>query len=182
MRWRFLLALDLLNVFGFAFWGPIFTLYVVKLGASPSLAGALYGFYVFIHAISFLVFGYLDKPHRRVAMIGLGFVVQAGSAGIFILIDKPVLLIIPMALSAIAGGAIAPAWKALYTRAVKVGHEGKAWSFYDAGEAGVIATGAVLAGLMANYFGYKSIFIPLAILNVIAAILCLKLPSLGLRK
>lgn len=141
-----------------------------------SLAAALYGFYTLIHALSFLLSGYLDKHHRRIPMIGFGFLAQAVCAIIFILINRPILLVIPLAISAFAGGMISPAWKALYTRAIKIGNEGKTWSFYDAGEAAVIAAGVALAGLMANFLGYKTIFIPLGLLNLLAAILCLQLP------
>ena len=182
MRWKFLLVLDLLNVFAFAFWGPFFTVYAVHLGAGISLAGFLYGFYTLLHALSILLFGHWDKESRRVPMIGFGFLVQALAAIIFMLVHRPILLVIPMGISAIAGGMIAPSWKALYTRAVKVGHEGKAWSFYDSGEAGVIAVGAVLAGLIANYFGYRSIFIPLGLLNLLATVLCLRLPQIEIVK
>jgi MFS family permease len=178
MRWKFLLLLDLLNVFAFAFWGPLFILYAVHLGAKPSLAGLLYGLYTAIHAAAFLFFGHLDKQHRRIKMIGLGFLGQAAAAIIFFFTTKPVLLILPLSISAIAGGAIAPAWKALYTRAVEVGKEGKAWSFYDAGEAGVIAAGTTLAGLLISLVSYRAIFIPLGVLNLIAAGLCLRLPDL----
>lgn len=167
-----------MNVFAFAFWGPIFTLYAVHLGASVSLAASLYAFYTLTHALSFLVSGYLDKHNRRIPMIGFGFLAQAICAVIFILINRPILLIIPLAISAFAGGMISPAWKALYTRAIRVGSEGKTWSFYDAGEAAVIAAGVALAGLMANYLGFKTIFVPLGLLNLLAAILCLQLPKL----
>ncbi len=177
MRWKFLLVLDLLNVFAFAFWGPLFTLYAFHLGAKPSIATSLYGLYVFVHAIANLYFGHIDKEDRRLSFIGFGFLIQGLCSIIFILINKPVWLIIPLVISAIAGGMIAPAWKALYTRAIKTGREGKNWSWYDSGEAGVLALGAVLAGLMANYIGYKSIFIPLGVLNLAAALLCLRLPS-----
>jgi MFS family permease len=175
MRWRFLLLLDLLNVFAFAFWGPLFTLYAVHLGASVALAGFLYGFYTLLHALTILFFGHIDKPGRRISLVGSGFLVQAAAAIVFIWIKNPALLVIPMSISAIAGGMIAPSWKVLYTKAVEAGHEGRAWSFYDAGEAGVLAAGAAMSGLLANYLGYKSIFIPLGILNLIAAFLSLQI-------
>jgi MFS family permease len=123
MRWRFLLLLDLLNVFAFAFWGPLFTLYAVHLGASVALAGILYGFYTLLHAVSILIFGHLDKDSRRLWFISLGFLIQAAAAIVFILVTTPIWLALPMAISAIAGGMIAPSWKVFYTKAVQSGHE-----------------------------------------------------------
>lgn len=107
-------------------------------------------------------------------MITSGFLIQALSAIIFILIDKPILLVLPLIISAIGGGMIAPAWKAIFTRAVEVGKEGKAWSFYDAGEAGVIAAGTTLAGFLISIYSYRAIFIPLGVLNLIGAMLTLR--------
>jgi MFS family permease len=178
MRWKFLLAMDLLNVFAFAFWGPLFTLYAVHLGANTSEAASLYAIYVAVHAIANLYFGHIDKPHQRIAFISSGFLIQAVCAIIFVLIDKPIWLVIPLATSAIAGGMIAPMWKALYSRSIEVNREAKSWAWYDAGEAGVLAAGAAIAGVMANYIGYKTIFIPLGLLNLAAALLCLRLPNL----
>lgn len=169
--------MDLLNVFAFAFWGPLFTLYAVHLGANASEAAILYSVYVAAHAIANLYFGHIDKPSTRQLFIGVGFLIQAACAVIFAAINTPLWLVVPLVISAIAGGMIAPTWKAIYTRAIAVGREGKTWSYYDAGEAGVIALGAALAGLMANYIGFKSIFIPLGILNLAAAVLCLRLPE-----
>src|SRR5262249_9698246 len=138
MRWKFLLLMDLLNVFAFAFWGPLFTLYAVQLGAKPSLAAGLYGFYVAVHAGANLLFGHAAKPNQQAFYITLGFLIQSLCAVAFILISNPLLLAIPLAISATAGGMIAPAWKSLYTRAIEVDHESKSWSWYDAGEAGVL--------------------------------------------
>lgn len=175
MRWKFLLTMDLLNVFAFAFWGPLFTLYAVHLGAKPSLAAVLYAFYIAVHAFANLFFGHVVKPKQRVFYISIGFFIQALCAIIFTLVDGPLWLCVPLAISAVAGGMIAPNWKALYTRAMRIGHEGKSWSWYDSGEAGVLALGTAFAGLMISYFGYKSIFIPLGILDLLAAILSVQL-------
>ena len=166
-----------MNVFAFAFWGPLFTVYAVHLGANISLAATLYGAYTGLHAIAILIFGHLDLPRRRVQLLMMGYLGQALAALLFILTERPLLLIIPISMSAIAGGMISPSWKALYTRAIEVGKEGKQWSFSDAGSYGVIAAGTAISGFLANYFGYRSIFIPLGILNLIAAILCFKLPN-----
>ena len=177
MRWKFLLVMDLLNVFAFAFWGPLFTLYAVHLGANTSEAATLYAIYVAVHAVANLFFGHKDKPDTRLKFIGLGFLIQALCALIFVMINSAWWLIIPLTLSAVAGGLIAPTWKALYTRAIELNREAKSWSWYDAGEAGVLAAGAAIAGLMANYIGWKSIFIPLGILNLAAFLLCFRLPD-----
>lgn len=166
------MLLDLLNVFAFAFWGPLFTAYAVTLGANPSLAGFLYGFYTFVHALSFLVFGKLSDRTSHRGMILIGYLVQAVTAFLFMAINRPIYLLIPLFISALSGGMIAPAWKALFTKVMQAGKEGKLWSFYDAGEAFVIAGGSVLAGLLAAMFGYKAIFVPLFLLNIIAVMLC----------
>ena len=157
--------MDLLNVFAFAFWGPLFTLYAVRLGAPPSLAAGLYSFYVGVHAVGNLFFGHYVRPGQRVLYITFGFLIQALCAAVFILTNKPLALMPPLAISAIAGGMIAPAWKSLYTRAIEINREGRSWSWYDAGEASVLAAGTALAGLIANYIGYKWILFRLGCLT-----------------
>src|SRR5689334_19995664 len=99
MRLKILLTLDLLNVFGFAFWGPLFTVYAVKLGAGPSLAAGLYAFYTLIHAAAFFVFGHLDRPQRRFGFVTAGYAIQAGAAFLFMAAKTPYFLFLPLTLS-----------------------------------------------------------------------------------
>jgi MFS family permease len=171
MRWKILLTLDLLNVFAFAFWGPLFTAYAVHLGASLSLAGFLYGFYTLLHALAFLAGGKLSDKKNKQLLIATGYFIQALTAFVFIAIDRPAYLVIPLAISAVAGGIIAPAWKSLFTKVLQKGKEGRIWSFYDSGEAFVIAGGTFIAGILGSMFGFKAIFIPLFVLNIVAVVI-----------
>ncbi len=173
MKLRLLLLLHLLNVLAFAFWGPLFALYAFKLGASPALAGTLYGFYTLFHAGTILLFGWLDHRTNRFMMVTVGYIIQGLNALVFLSISSPIGLLIPLSIAAVSGGMIAPAWGALFTTSVQSGKEGSGWSYYDAGQSLVISAGVFLAGFLASWYGYQAIFMPLFVVNLLAAIVAI---------
>ena len=174
MRLRLLLLVSLLNVFAYAFWGPLFTVYAVSLGASPSLAGSLFAFFAFSHALAILFFGKLDNHSTRFRNVVVGYSIQGLCAILFISISNPIFLFVPLFLSATSGGMIAPAWKALYTNALTKDKEGTEWSYADAGTYFATSAGAFLAGLIANTYSYKAIFVPLLVINLATSLILVK--------
>lgn len=173
-RQKFLLAVNFLNVFGFALWGPLYSVYATRQGANIAVVGALFAGYTVIDGLMILLFGRLTTPANRSKVLAAGYLTQGLGALIFAMSSGVGGIAISLAVLALGSGMIAPSWKALYTRTIEEVRSASLWSYYDAGNTFVIAAGSAIAGWIAFAFGFRPLFMLMAAVELLAAVAVLR--------
>lgn len=173
---RILLVSNYLNIFGFMLFGPLYSIYVLRLGLSTvQIAGAL-ALYSFTLGCLMLVAGHMQNSSTRItAGIIFGyFILMLGGVGFLTMHTLHEVYLVQM-VNAIGGGIITPAWKALYSRYARPGIEAREWSYFDGGNQILGATAILLGGIIIAAFGFRAIFYLMIFLQLIGAMISLYL-------
>ena len=174
---RYLLFANFLNLFAFAFFSPLYALFVVGLGGSAKIVGVSVGVGTYATALMILFFGrYENRLISKEKMVVIGYFWLAAGAAAYMLIDHIWQLFIVQIFNAVGTGILLPAWKTSYAKHEDHGKETQEWSFLDGGNALFTATGALIGGfLLSALGGFKSLFALIASIQLVAALISLNL-------
>jgi len=174
---RILLVTNGLILLAAAMMGPIYALFVEKIGGDlldASLTGAIFAFAAGLTA---LVSGrYADKIKENeliivvgYSMIGLGFFLYLFVASIWFLFIVQIIIGFGEAI-------YAPAFDALYTKHIDHKKAGLEWGAWETMNYFIYGFGAALGGLLVTQFGFSILFIIMMILCLASALFILFLP------
>ncbi|MDB5160754.1 MAG: Major facilitator superfamily 1 [Candidatus Saccharibacteria bacterium] len=173
---RYLLITNYLQLFAFSFFNPLFALYVLHLGAKPEIIGVAWGVNMYAAALTILLFGrYENQNSNKERLVVLGYFVLAAGAASFLLVSNVWQLLVVQIVNAVGLGMMTPAWRTAYAQSEDKGKEIMEWSLVDGGGRFFIATGAMVGSLIYKYFGFHGIFILIALVQLIAAVISLQL-------
>lgn len=174
---KYLLLANYINLFGFAFFAPLYALFVTELGASPQVVGLSAGIGIYASALMILFFGKLENAQKnKEKMVVLGFFWLAFAAASYMFVEEIWQLFLVQVLNAIGIGILTPALKAVYAQSEDKGKETQEWSFFDGGNALFIATGAALGGFLLTALGsFKSLFAVIALIQLVGALVSIKI-------
>ncbi len=177
---RYLLLANYINLFGFAFFVPLYALFVTGLGAEPGIVGLSAGVGIYATAIMILLFGrYENKQKHKEKMVVIGFFWLAAAAASFMFVQEIWQLFAVQLFNAVGLGILTPALKAIYAESEDKGRETQEWSFWDGGNAFFTATGAVLGGFLLSALGsFKSLFALIAVVQLVGALVSIKILKL----
>jgi MFS family permease len=176
LRLKYLLFANYLNLFGFFLFSPLYALFATGIGAKPQLVGLSYAVNTLAAACMIFLFGRVEDrtPDKRRYVV-LGYFWLSAAAFSFLLVHDITTLILVQIFNAIGSGLLTPAWKAVYSKVEDRGREASEWSFYDGGNLLASSAGAALSGIILAYFGFHAIFVLMGAVQLIAALVSLKL-------
>jgi len=108
-------------------------------------------------------------------MISIGYFIYALGALSFLLVHSEKSLILVLAFNALGAGVTLPAYKTMFAKSETRGKESEQWSWLDAGNMFAAAIGAGIGGLIIGVFGFKGLFITMASIQTIAALVAYKI-------
>lgn len=151
--------------FAAGMFGPIFAIFVQRIGGDVLIASSSWAIYTAAVGILILVFGrFEDKLNKRkVFVTGRALNVVAISGYFFV--QSPLHLFVVQGILGIAIAMMNPTFEALYSRGIRRGHEAFEWSVWEGSINLVIAGAAVLGGIIVTLFGFKTLF---AIMTVVS--------------
>jgi MFS family permease len=174
---------DILFFSAFGLIGPIFAVFITKQidGATVATVG-------FAATLNLLFRAILQMPIARYIDRHKGekddfFLMVAGSLLVsvvpffYIFIKTPLHLYVVQAIYGIGGALSNPGWYAIFTRHIDKSKEGTEWSLENVSVALAAAGAAAMGGMVADYFGFKTLFILVGILALIGLIVQISLYS-----
>lgn len=173
---RFLLLCNYLNTLGFSMFAPLYALFALGIGAEPLEIGIGWAIYMVLSGILIIAFGRLEDhvSHRLHLIIG-GYFWLAIVSLLFLLVDNTAGLFVVLAMNAIGIGMLVPASRAVFGAMEDKGREASEWSLFDGGARVVMGLAAIIGGLLVKVEGFKAVFVLMFIIQLIAAVVSLRL-------
>jgi MFS family permease len=152
--------------------GPIYAIFVEKIRGGILSASAAIALYNILFGVLKIFFGRLEDIHfDKRKMITLGYLLNAlGFAG-YALVQNPLqLFLIQIALG--TGDAIKnPAWEAIFSKSLDRGRESSEWAYWGGSTAIIYGIASIIGGNIAMFFGFRTLFVIMAIITLISAII-----------
>jgi MFS family permease len=170
-RLNILLSIYLASQAGYYVFAPLYGLFAHNLNISARDIGLIWAIYSLAMALFILIFGKLENRIRKERAIVLGYSIYVLGALSFLLVTNETTLICVLLFNALGAGITLPAYKTLFAKSQDRGKESEEWSWSDAGNMFASAIGAALGGIIVGAFGFSALFITMASIQALAAVI-----------
>lgn len=178
---RILLVTNALILLAGAMLGPIYALFVERVGGDlldASLAG---GIYAFAAGLTTIISGrYADKIKENELIIVLGYAMMGLGFFLYLFVDSVMALFAIQVVIGFGEAIYSPPFDAVYSKHMVDGHAGVEWGLWESMNYFVATAGAVIGGLLATAFGFNLLFILMAVLCFGSALYIYLLPRKAL--
>jgi MFS family permease len=171
---QYLLFVNLFSLVGYYTFAPLYALFANGFALSPKTISLMWGGYSLLQACFILLFGRFENRKSKGKLVVAGYFVCALAALSFLLVHNQRSLAIVLAFNALGAGITLPAYKTLFAKNESRGKESEQWSWLDAGNMFAAAIGGALGGVIVGVFGFHGIFIAMAGIQFVAAIVAYK--------
>lgn len=174
---RILLATNGIVLLAGAMFGPLYALFIEEVGGSLMDAGLSIGFFALAAGVTTILAGrYTDKAKEPELIVVAGYLLMGVGFFLYLVIDSIYALFAVQILIGFAEALYAPAFDALYSRHANPKRIGRAWGTWEGMFYFLSAIGAVVGGVIANYFGFAPLFVVMAFLCFGSALYIYLLP------
>lgn len=174
---RILLFTNALVLIAAAMLGPIYALFVEKVGGDLLDASLTGGVFALAAGVTTLVAGrYSDKLRMERIIILIGYFLMGVGFLLYIVVNSTFSLLLVQALLGFAGAFYSPSFDALYSRHICICKAGREWGMWEAMNYFTAAIGAVVGGFIVSWFGFNALFALMALLCFVSVIYICFLP------
>ena len=167
---RILLITNGLVLLAGAMLGPIYALFVERIGGDLLDASLTGGLFALAAGVTTLIAGkFVDKNKRNELIIVLGYFTMGLGFLLYIFVNSIWFLFGVQILIGFAEAFYSPAFDALYSKHITKKKAGREWGAWESMNYFSIAIGAVIGGLIVSNFGFNAIFIVMSVLCFISA-------------
>lgn len=174
---RILLATNSMVLISVAMLGPIYAIFIEKIGGDILDASFAYAlFAIFAGATTFISGRFADKIKESELIVALGYLlISVGFAG-YIWVNSMATLFIIQILIGIGEAIYSPAFDTLYSRHLDSHQEGKEWGMWESINYFTMGTGALFGGILVTSFGFNVMFAVMSMLSLASAMYIIRLP------
>lgn len=151
---------------------PIYAIYVLEIGGHILEAAVAIGLFSLVLGLSTMVFGRIEdisKDLRR-KLVVLGYAIVSLSVLGYYFVRNPIDLFVLQAVMGLGTALVDPGWDALFSRNVQKGKEATEWGMYEGGKEVAIGISAIVGGVLAFTFGFKTLILIMFAFQVLATI------------
>ncbi len=171
---KFLLYIYIFSQVGFYIFAPLYALFAKSIDITPRYIGFIWSAYSMMAAILILLFGKYENRRRKEKYVKLGVYIYPIADLLFLTVHSASGLLLVLSLNALGAGITFPALKTMFARNQGKGKESEEWSWMDSSNMFAGAIGAAIGGLVIGIYGFKGLFITMAIIQFLAAIMAHK--------
>ncbi len=158
--------------------GPIYAIFVKEIGGNLITAGGAYAIFSISSGILIFIFAKLeDKIKHQEYVLIFGRVISViGFIG-YLFVQNPIHLFIVQAIFGIATAVKNPVYDSLYSKNLQKGKFASQWGTFESMSAITIGIAAITGSLIAQKFGFKTLFIVMlafSILSLLSTLLLIK--------
>ncbi len=174
---RILLLTNGTVLFSGAMFGPVYAIFVEKVGGDILDAGIGATVYALVAAIAVLIFGkYSDRIKQNELLVAAGYVLIAIGYFLYLSVDTVAMMLVCQCIIGLGEAVYSPSFDAIYSKHLKQENAGTSWAMWEAMNYFTWAGGAFVGGVVASYFGFKSVFVMMAVLALWSAWYIYRLP------
>lgn len=167
---RVLLITNALVLVAAAMLGPIYALFVEKVGGDLLDASITGGIFALAAGITTLLAGkYADKIKHDERIVSFGYFFMGVGFFMYLFVSSIWFLFIVQVVIGFGEAIYAPAFDLLYTKHVCKTKMGSEWGTWEAMNYITLAIGAVVGGVIVTTFGFNAIFVIMGLLCVSSA-------------
>lgn len=156
---RCLLLADSLVLISMAMLGPIYALFVKKIGGDLLDASYAYGTYAIIAGITTFFSGrYSDKLKENELILVFGYCLMGLGFFGYIFVSSIWMMLVIQVMIGLGEAIYSPAFDALYSKHLKDDEHGKTWGTWEGVKYFTAAIGALTGGLLVTFFGFNFMF------------------------
>jgi len=167
---KILLVANYVNIFGFAAFSPLYALYVLNLGLTPSMVGYSWAFFMGTAGVTMIAIGRFENrfKNKRI-LVPVGFVVQSFGVIGLLLVSNLTHLVLSLSVYALGTAIFVPSLRYLFAKSEDKGEETKEWAIFDGGNMILIAAGSTIGGFLISKWGFNGILWFMLCMHIISA-------------
>ncbi|MCX6815926.1 MAG: MFS transporter [Candidatus Aenigmarchaeota archaeon] len=171
-----LLMASIVANFGFGLFSPLYAIFVEHIGGDILSASGAWAIYTFFTGAIIIILGRLEdhKLNKRLMVFSGYFILAIGSLGYFF-VETPIHLFVVQMIAGIGIAVIEPAWDGLFSIYLDRGRESFEWSLWSGGTRIALAVAALAGGIIVTLYGFRTMFILMFIVNILAAFVSLQI-------
>jgi MFS family permease len=174
---RVLLMTNGVILFSSAMMGPIYALFVEKIGGDLLDASLTGGIFALAAGITSFISGrYADKIKENELIIVLGYSLIAFGYFLYLFVDTIWFLFLIQVIIGFGEAIYSPAFDSVYSKHIDHHKSGLQWGSWETINYFSVAFGAVIGGLLVQQFGFQFIFVIMMLLCSFSALYIYFLP------
>ncbi len=174
---RILLVTNAMVLIAGATLGPIYALFVEKIGGNLLDASLAFSTFAVAAGIATLISGrYSDKIKETELILVLGYAIMGIGFLSYIWVNSILSLLIVQVIIGLGEAIYAPAFDAVYSRHLNGQRVGREWGNWEALNYFMLAFGAAVGGILVSNFGFNMIFVIMSLLCFCSALYIFLLP------
>ena len=173
---KILLLADSMATLALGMIGPIYALFVEKIGGDILDAGwAYFAFMISSGVVMFLLSRWEDRFRHKSKLVVLGYSLTSLGCLSYIFVYNQMTLVLTQIILGLSVAVLNPSFDALYSRFVDHKKETSEWGAWES--MGYLVTGiaAVVGGYFANSYGFRALFIFMFIVSLFGVAWSIKL-------
>jgi MFS family permease len=177
---KILLLASFLGFITLGLFGPIYAIFVKKIGGDVLEAGIAYGLFSIVSGIFVFSIGRLDffKQNLRQAVF-IGFLLFTLGNGGFLFVSRPLHLFIVQIILGVAGGILEPSWDGLFSKDLTEQKAAQFWSTWAGARDVATGIGAMAGGVIVAAYSFHLLFLVMLSLNITATLVSFLLVKKG---
>lgn len=173
-RLKFLLIVYLLTQIAFYSFAPLYALFARGLGLGVKNISFIWSGYSLLAACFILLMGRIENKRRKGKMLVVGYLLYSLGSISLLYVHQKDTLFLALSVNALGSGVAFPAYKTMFAKRESRGKESEQWAWLDAGNMFAAAMGAAIGGLIIGSFGFQGLFLSMAIIDFVAAVVAYK--------
>jgi MFS family permease len=174
---RILLVTNGLILIAGAMLGPIYALFVEKIGGDLLDASYAFGAYALAAGVTTLISGkYADKLKEGELVVVFGYGIMGLAFFGYILVNSIWSLLVIQILIGLGEAIYVPAFDAVYSKHLDGRKSGREWGAWESINYFTTALGAISGGFLVTLFGFNIMFVVMGLLSFASAVYILRLP------
>lgn len=157
--------------------GPIYALFVEKIGGNLLDASYAFGAYALAAGFTTLISGrYADKLKENELIVVFGYGIMGLAFLGYTLVNSILSLLLVQIIIGLGEAIYSPAFDAVYSKHLDGHKSGREWGAWEAINYFTTAFGAITGGLLVTFFGFNTMFVVMGLLCFASAIYIFRLP------
>src|SRR5680860_1515245 len=168
---RILLSTNALILMAGAMLGPIYALFVEKIGGDLMDASIAGGIFALVAGLTTLISGrYSDKIKENELIIVLGYIIMGVGFFLYFWVNSIIFLFIVQAIIGLGEAIYSPAFDAVYSKHLDGHKSGTQWGAWESMNYFTTAVGSIVGGALVTLFGFPILFVVMGALCFSSAI------------